>query len=284
LATVIARPGLRRGRINTPGRRTGATACLLVAGVYFLLPLIGTAVFSVKSLRGPTLSAYGTILRDPQFRQTLLVSLRLAGETVAASLLLFVPTVYWLTLRFPRARRAIELVTLLPLVVPPIVLIVGLLHTYGGGPQWFVDRAEFLVPGYVVLSFPFMYRALDAGFQAIDVRTLNDAATGLGAGKRMTLWFVMLPNIRMAALSGALLTFALVMGEFTMASLAQFNTFPVYIAYIGATEATPAAALSLLSFGITWLAMLGVLAIGLKGAQARIRPLTPIAPIAPIAT
>jgi putative spermidine/putrescine transport system permease protein len=120
-----------------------------------------------------------------------------------------------------------------------------------------------------------MYRALDSGFRAVDVHTLTDAATSLGASRRAGLLQVVLPNIRTAALSGSLLTFAVVMGEFTMANLALFNTFPVYITYIGETKATPAAALSLMSFAITWVAMLGVLAVGWRAGKERSIPITP---------
>jgi putative spermidine/putrescine transport system permease protein len=257
-------------RANRSARRvsTSSTVWLLLAAAYFLIPLFATAAFSLKDGDGHSFDAYQEILSDPQFRETLWVSLRLAFETVAISLLLFVPTVYWLYLHLPQARRVIEFITLLPLVVPPVVLIVGLLNSYGEWPATIVGRPEFLVGGYVVLSFPFMYRALDAGFRSVDVRTLNEAAVSLGASRGRALLQVILPNIRTAALSGSLLTFAVVMGEFTMANIALFNTFPVYITYIGETKATPAAALSLLSFAITWIAMLGVLAIGWRRGRA----------------
>ena len=49
------------------------------------------------------------------------------------------------------------------------------------------------------------------------------------------------------------------MGEYTIASLAQFYTFPVYIQYINQNKAYPAGAVTLLSFGITWAAMLALL-------------------------
>ena len=64
---------------------------------------------------------------------------------------------------------------------------------------------------------------------------------------------MILPNIRAAALGGAFLTLAIVMGEFTIANLAAFHTFPIYIEYVNETQAYPAAALTLMSFGITWL-------------------------------
>ena len=73
---------------------------------------------------------------------------------------------------------------------------------------------------------------------------------------------MILPNIKVAALSGAFLTLAIVMGEFTIATLSAFHTFPTYIQYINETKAYPAAAVSLMSFMITWAAMLSLLLIG----------------------
>jgi putative spermidine/putrescine transport system permease protein len=82
---------------------------------------------------------------------------------------------------------------------------------------------------------------------------------------------VILPNIRVAALSGAFLTLAIVMGEFTITSLSSFHTFPTYLQYVNESKAYPAAAATLLSFGITWLAMLSILLIGRRGGQRTVR-------------
>jgi putative spermidine/putrescine transport system permease protein len=112
-----------------------------------------------------------------------------------------------------------------------------------------------------------MFFTLDAGFRAIDVHTLTEASQSLGAKWYVTLLRVIVPNIRAAALGGAFLTLAIVMGEFTIASLAAFHTFPTYIQYINETKAFPAAAVSLMSFGITWAAMLALLFVG-RGRRA----------------
>ena len=158
-------------------------------------------------------------------------------------------------------------------MVPPIVLIVGLLYVYNSWlPDWFLGSPSLSSsPGYVVLSFPFMYRSLDAAFRAIDVHTLTEAAQSLGAGWTRTLLRVILPNIRAGALARRVPDLALVMGEFTMASLALFNTFPVYINYIGQTQANPAAALTIISFGITWLALLGILLVGRRPGRGAVQ-------------
>jgi hypothetical protein len=78
---------------------------------------------------------------------------------------------------------------------------------------------------------------------------------------------VILPNIKVAALSGAFLTLAIVMGEFTITSLSAFHTFPTYLQQLNETTAYPAAAATLLSFGITWAAMLSILLVGRRSGQ-----------------
>ena len=101
----------------------------------------------------------------------------------------------------------------------------------------------------MILAFPYMFFSLDAGFRAIDVHTLTEASQSLGASWSTTLLKVILPNIRAAALAASFLTLAIVMGEFTIANLAAFHTFPIYIQLVNETQGFPAAALTLVSFG-----------------------------------
>lgn len=244
----------------------GAVFWLLVGAAYFLVPLIATLIFSLRSNQTGaccTLDSYGFILDDPQFWKNLRLSFLLSLETIVVALVLLVPTVYWVHLKLPRLRPVISFLALIPFVVPPIILVVGLLEVYRPTPDWFYAQPYgFLVAAYVILAFPYIYFALDSGFRAIDVHTLTEASQSLGASWPTTLRAVILPNVRVAALAGAFLTLAIVMGEFTIASLATFDTFPVYIQYINQTQAYPAAAVSLMSFGITWAAMLAMLLVG----------------------
>jgi putative spermidine/putrescine transport system permease protein len=245
---------------------------LLVGAGYFLIPLIATLLFSLKSGQTNkccTAAAYGTVLHDGQFWTTLRQSFILSLETIAISLALFVPTVYWVHLKVPRLRPVFAFLALIPFVTPPIVLIVGLLDFYKDAPRWFYGTPYgFLVAGYVILAFPYMFFALDAGFRSIDVHTLTEASQNLGATWRTTLLRVIVPNIRVAALGGAFLTLAIVMGEFTMASLAAFHTFPIYIQLTVENNPYAAAALTLISFGLTWAAMLSLLLVG-RGRPGR---------------
>jgi putative spermidine/putrescine transport system permease protein len=225
--------------------------------VYFFLPLLATLLFSFRAR--PPLSGYQNVLQDPKFLESFTFSLQVAVLTIIVSLLVIVPTTYWIHLRLPRLRPFVEFVTLLPFVVPAIVLVFGLIRIYSRPPLQLTATAGssnlLLVAAYVVLSFPYMYRAVDTGLRAIDVRTLTEAAQSLGAGWSTILFRVILPNVRPAVLSGAFLTFAIVIGEFTMASLLDRPAFGPYLQNIGANKAYEPAALAIIAFAVTWACM-----------------------------
>jgi putative spermidine/putrescine transport system permease protein len=248
---------------------------LILAALYFMVPLIATAIFSLKSNQTGkccTLANYSWVIHQDAFWQTLKTSFLLALETIVVCLLLFVPTIYWVHLKVPKLRAVIAFLALIPFVVPPIVMVVGLLDVYKGSPDWFYAKPwGFLAAGYVILAFPYMYFSLDAGFRSIDVHTLTEASQSLGASWPTTLAKVILPNIRAAALAGSFLTLAIVMGEFTIANLSRFSTFPIFIQQTNESQGFPAAGLTLLSFGITWAAMLSLLLVGRKrGTRAAV--------------
>ena len=85
--------------------------------------------------------------------------------------------------------------------------------------------------------------------------TLSEAAISLGAGQITILTRIILPNILVAVLSGAFLTLAIVIGEFTIASLLNVQAFGVYMQNVGANPAFEPAALAVISFVFTWGAM-----------------------------
>jgi putative spermidine/putrescine transport system permease protein len=227
---------------------------LIVGTLYFVVPLVATIDFSLRAEKGTlSLKAYANVFNDPAFFSSFTFSLVTALATIALSWLLIVPTAYWVQLRLPRLRPWVELVTLLPFVVPAVVLVFGLIRTYSttllntrqGG--WLL-----LTAGYVILSFPYMYRAVDTGMRSIDVRTLTEAAQSLGADWQTIIFRVIFPNLRIALLNGAFLTFAIVMGEFTIASLLAQPAFGPYMNLLSSSKVYEPPALAIVSFALTW--------------------------------
>jgi putative spermidine/putrescine transport system permease protein len=245
----------------------------LIGMFYFFIPLISTVEFSLRMIKGKyTFEAYRQAFADPEFYQSFGYSMLWAVLTIIISLLLVVPTAYWVQLKLRKARPYVEFVTLMPFVVPAVVLTFGLLRLYGRPPLGLNATPIILLVGYTVLSLPYMYRSVDAGLQAIDVRTLTEAAQSLGAGWGTILKDVIFPNLRVALLSGIFLTFAIVMGEFTFASLLSKPAFGPYLEYIGATRAYTPQAVSVLSFLITWgsIMLIQWVGRGARGEQVQI--------------
>jgi putative spermidine/putrescine transport system permease protein len=207
-----------------------------------------------------SLDAYRVVLSDPRFQSTFLYSVTMALCTIVLGIVIVVPTAYWVRLKLPRWRPIIEFITLLPLVIPPIVVVFGYIRLYNTsswlpltGSAWGTN--VLLAFGYATLSLPYMYRAVDTGLRAIDVATLTEAAQSLGASWFTIMGRVILPNVSVAVMSGAFLTFAIVIGEFVMAALLSRPAFGPYMQLLGANRAYEPAALAVIAFAITWLCM-----------------------------
>jgi putative spermidine/putrescine transport system permease protein len=244
---------------------------LILGMIYFFLPLYATFDFSLRALKDQlSFEAYRIIFSDSEFYTNFGYSLMWSALTIFFSLLLVVPTVYWMNLRLPKWRPYVEFITLFPFVVPAVVLIFGLIRLYS--PFNLLGNPILLIGVYIVLSLPFMYRSVDAGLRAIDVRTLTEAAQSLGASWSITLLKVIFPNLRVSLLSGVFLTFAITIGEFTVASLLSWPSFGVYIRYLGAMRAYEPAALSLISFSLTWgtMGLIQWVARGAPGQQPQV--------------
>ena len=239
-------------------KRIWSWGAIVFGGLYFLLPLIGTVEFSLRMRRGEySLDAYRSVLADPQFRATFSYSVVMALLTIVLGVLIVVPTAYWVRLRLPRLRPVIEFITLLPLVIPAIVVVFGYIRLYitssilpltgtASGPNL------LLLCGYATLALPYMYRAVDTGLSTLDVRSLTEAAQSLGAGWTRIIGSLILPNVLGAVMSGAFLSFAIVIGEFTMAALLNRPAFGPYMQLLGANRAYEPAALAVIAFAATW--------------------------------
>jgi len=259
-ASTAPQPKGRRNRRN----KAFWWLVFLLCAFYFLVPLVATLNWSLKAR--PPWFGYQSSLQDPAFASSLFFSFVMAVVTIVASIALLLPTAYWVRLRVPRLRPIVEFITLVPFVMPPIVLVFGLIRIYSRPPLPLTHTETgsnvLLVAGYVVLSLPYMYRAIDTGLAAIDIRTLTEAAQSLGAGWPTIVVRVILPNVRVAIVSGAFLTLAIVLGELVLAKYLARPAFGPYLSLIGQNKTFEPAAVTLISFGLTWMAMLGIAFIG----------------------
>ena len=221
-------------------------------GLFFVLPIYAMVRFSLQGVKPGeySLKAWQQIASSPDLVGAIEITLELAIITCVVVLLLLVPTMIWVRLRVQWISRTVEFLCLLPLTIPAIVLVVGLAPVYRTIRQHAGLSALQLFWAYAILALPYAYRALAAGLDAIDIKTLSEAARSLGANWLTVMWRIIAPNIRQALLNATLLTGALVLGEFTIASLLLYTNLQVELYNIsratlnaGVLFATSAAAL-----------------------------------------
>jgi putative spermidine/putrescine transport system permease protein len=205
-----------------------------IFGAFFVLPLLALLRMSLEPAAGnggwsiaawKQIVSYG-VVGTPSLISRVVITLELAVITGAVTMLLLVPTMIWIKLRVPWISRTVEFLCLLPLTIPAIALVVGLVPIY----NWIQQRsvsALMLFWVYVILALPYAYRALAAGLNAVDAKTLSEAARGLGANWFTVMFRIIVPNMRQAILNALLLSSALVLGEFTIAYLLLFVNLQV---------------------------------------------------------
>jgi putative spermidine/putrescine transport system permease protein len=205
-----------------------------IFGAFFVLPLLALLRMSLEPAAGNggwSVAAWKQIVSysvvgTPSLISRVIITLELAVITGAAVLVLLVPTMIWIKLRVQWISRTVEFLCLLPLTIPAIALVVGLVPIY----NWIQQRsvsALMLFWVYVILALPYAYRALAAGLNAVDAKTLSEAARGLGASWFTVILRIIVPNMRQAILNALLLSSALVLGEFTIAYLLLFVNLQV---------------------------------------------------------
>jgi putative spermidine/putrescine transport system permease protein len=246
----------------------------VVGALYFLVPLAATFYWSLRAEKDTLgFEAYRRLFADANFLPSFSESIVNAVAAILISLLLIVPTAYWVTLRLPRLRQVVEFITLLPFVIPAVVLALAIIRLYSRPPLLLTATYDssriLLVCVYAALSFPYMFRAVDNGLRAMDVRALTEAAQSLGAGWPTILLQVIFPNLRVALLSGALLTFAIVIGELTIALFMAQHTLGPYMANLTRSKVYEPSAMAIVAFAITWAAM-GIIQLIGRGQQGQI--------------
>ena len=161
---------------------------------------------------------------DTDFIQTLWVTLKLAFSTTSILIVIGLPIAYWLAYAQFRIKPLFEALVSMPMVLPPTVLGYYMLliyspHKYIGAwlNKLFDIRLAFSFEGIliasVIFSLPFMVQPLQNGFRSLP-ENIREASYSLGKSKLITLFRVLIPNIKPSIITAVALTFAHSIGEF----------------------------------------------------------------------
>jgi len=252
-----------------PGKVT-RVVILAVVGLVFALPILAMVEFTFRSgLSGDhTLDHWTGLFSEDAARtyrglfQAIGNSFILAAVTVGIVVVILLPTMILVHLQFPRLRRVLEFICIIPITVPAIVLVVGLVPVYSivvkvlGGATWTLAFA------YGITVLPYAYRAIQANLDAVDIRTLSEAARTLSAGWMRVLWFVLLPNLRRGVLAAAFISVAVVLGEFTIASILNRRNLQTALLQVSQSDPWVATIFALLALLLAFILLLSIGRLG----------------------
>ena len=166
------------------------------------------------------------------YRDTIFLSIGIALACLGCTLVLGIPAAYVLARHQSRLARVLEELLVMPVAVPGLATALALIVTYGGAGS-FRTSWLFILVGHVLFTLPFMVRSVLAVMLAIDLKTLEEGASSLGASFRQRFFHIVLPNCRAGILAGSLMVVTLSMGEFNMTWLLHTplnKTLPVGLA------------------------------------------------------
>jgi putative spermidine/putrescine transport system permease protein len=279
---------LRNGVAHAPGRLTRGLI-LGTVGLLFAVPILAMIEFTLRRglVGGYDLhrwtELFGSGLTGPYAPVLVALgnSVGLAIGTVAIVLVLLVPTMLLVHIRFPRLRRVLEIICILPISIPAIVLVVGLAPVFTVVARLVGSGVWSLAFAYGITVLPFAYRAIQANLDGVDVRTLTEAARTLGAGWGSVLVGVLVPNLRRGILAGSFIAVAVVLGEYTIASLLNRVNLQTALVVVSKNDPYTAVILSLIALFVAFLLLLLIGRLGAPRRDGR-RPRTPIIPLTPL--
>lgn len=244
-------------------------------GAFFVIPLLATLEFTFRDGQGHSLVHWAGIFdpaRAAAYRPIwvgLGNSLGLMVATIAIVLLLLAPTMILINLRFPRLRRGFEFLALLPITIPAIVLVVGLAPIYLVIGRSLGTGAWTLSFVYGILVLPFAFRSIQAAIDAINMTTLAEAARSLGASWPQVVWRVLAPNLRTGLLAASLISVAVVLGEFTIASLLNRQNLQTALVLVNRQDAYIAVVFSLLALAFCFVLLILIGRTGQVGSPRK---------------
>lgn len=207
-----------------PGpQRLGQALLRLGTGSFAFALLLLLALPLLSLLFSGTPGALLAALADGLVRDAMWLSAKTTLLSLLVVALLGTPLAWRLARGRFAGRGVLEVLIALPIVLPPSVLGIALLQTFGraGLLSEFIAIPSFVAPfstgavvvAQVVVSAPFFVQAAIAGFRAVDEDMILVART-LGASPARAFLRVAVPAAMPSLLTGLALSWARALGEF----------------------------------------------------------------------
>jgi iron(III) transport system permease protein len=225
---------------RSPEPLPARTAWMMAAGVAALvlianMPLFVVVISSFLEVRGvvfqPALTLDNYTKAFGALGNALTNSLIYASVALALTIVAGTALGYYVSRRSGPLARILDLLIMIPYVVPGTVLGIGFAQVFNGPPLFLTGTAGIITMVYFVRKLPYMMRASSSIVYQID-RNLEDASLNLGVPPGQGFFRIMVPLMRPGVLAGASIAWVEIFNELS-ASI---------VLYTGATRTLPIAA------------------------------------------
>lgn len=220
-------------------RPVGVAATLATLVVVFYYPVGSVLVSAIYDAGRLTLAPVVSVVSDPFYQELFGFTAYQAVLSTVASILVGLPGAYLLArFEFP-GRQVLRSVTILPFVLPSIMVAVGFLAMFGRtgllndlldvvglGPVELTFTLELIILAHAFYNAPLVTRLVTAAWESVDPARVETART-LGASPLRAFRDVTLPQLLPALLTASALTF-----------IFTFMSFPIVLALGGLELAT----------------------------------------------
>lgn len=189
--------------------------------VWLMLPVVIIVPMSFSGARflafpppSWSLRWYEAYLSSPAWMQATRVSLTLAVSSAVIATVLGTAAAYALNLSNSRLVRSLQVVLLMPLVVPIVITAVGVFLVYAN--VGLLATMTGLILANVMLGLPFVVISVLTGLRKFDPAQ-EMVSRSLGMNRLRTFFIVTLPQIRPSVISGMLFAFISALDETVVA-------------------------------------------------------------------
>ncbi|MFT8593438.1 MAG: ABC transporter permease subunit [Bifidobacterium sp.] len=260
---------------DRPSKAFTATV-LTVFCIILGFPLIGMLYFTFRSSTGgftighwAELFASSTTDIWDSLGSGLVNSLLLVALTILIEYAVVIPAIILIDVRFPRVQRKMRIFMLLPIAIPAIILVVGLAPIFSVLSEFLGSGTWTLAFAYGIIAMPFVYTTIASDLDGMNAKTLTQAAESLGASWWRTLIDIIVPSLRRSISSVTLITAAIVLGEYTIASLLNRETLQTDLVMISQSDVYLSVIITFIVLVVTFVALFLVSGIGRGTRKSR---------------
>ncbi|NCC83442.1 MAG: ABC transporter permease subunit [Clostridia bacterium] len=243
------------------------TPLILLVSLYLLTPILLTFFYSIflewrdVLPRGLTGKFYLVFFTDPIFWAAVTRTIVISLVPTLLCLIIVVLALYVVTVHHPKLDKILQIVTTIPYALQGVIIAISILSLYANAPQPFSNRILMLTGTYTIIILPYMYRGIRNNLQALNATVLIEAAQMLGSSKFHAFFAIIVPNLSSGILISALLSVAIIFGDFVVVNIiggSYFETAQIYILRVMYQSGQTFCAISIVLFMATLLIALAV--------------------------